>query len=129
MTKSSRPRARPKRQANGIYVDDIGLHQCALPLEGQLGSLSSISMGDNNHAILVTDDNLVITTRVQTALSMYMQGLLGEKGKVHRLAVGLKELGDAAYAGLILTNDNRYDRVRLMFNRVHAATQVGHCIV
>lgn len=129
MTTRPRPRTRPKRQANGIYVDDLGLHQCSLPLEGQRGTQGSLAMGDNNHAIVVADDRVVITTRVQTVLSLYVQGLLGEKDRVHRLAVGLNELGDATYAGLILTDDHRHDRVRLIFNRVHAATHVGHGIV
>ena len=61
-------------------------------------------MGDNNHSVLVTDDRIEVTTRVQTAL-----------------AVGAKELGDGVYAGLALVDDGRHDRVVLAFTRIRPA--------
>ncbi len=115
------PKRKPKRRDTGIYLDGIGLHQCGLPLATRDGRQSTISMGDNNHSVLVTDDRIGVTTRVQTALSLSMQGLIGPLGRTHMLAVGMKELGEGVFAGLTLVDDGRNDRVRLRLARSRAA--------
>lgn len=117
------PRRKPKRRDHGIYLDGVGLHQCGLPLATRDGSQSTISMGDNNHSVLVTDDRIEVTTRVQTALSLVTQGLIGPPGRTHALAVGMKEFGDGVYAGLALVDDGRHDRVVLVFTRVRPDSQ------
>jgi hypothetical protein len=115
------PKRKPKRQDNGIYLDGVGLHQCGLPLATRDGSQSTLSMGDNNHAVVVTDDRIQVRTRVQTALSLSMQGLIGPPGRTHALAVGTNELGDAVFTGLMLVDDGRHDRVLLIFTRLRPA--------
>ena len=118
---SKLPKKRSKRTPKGIYIDGIGLHQCGLPFESSVGTVSTLSMGDNNHSVLVREDRIDITTRVQTALSLFMQGFLGQSGRLHRVAVGDKELGEGAFVGLTLVDDGRYDRVRLMFTHIRQA--------
>lgn len=115
------PKETAQRRSNGIYIDGIGLHQCGLPVESHDGMIHTMAMGDNNHAVLVRDDRIEVTTRVQTVLSMYMQGVIGQSGRTHRLAVGEQDLGDGTYAGLQLTADSYGDRVRLLFRLVRPA--------
>ncbi len=111
-----------RRRSDGIYIDGIGLHQCGLPIESHDGLIHTLAMGDNNHAISVQDDRIEVTTRIQTALSLYMQGLLGKAEHIHRLAVGAQEVGEGMYVGLQLTDDNRHDRIRLLFRRIRSVT-------
>lgn len=118
---SKLPKTRLKRIPKGIYIDGIGLHQCGLPLESSVGTLSKLCMGDNNHAVFVRDDCIVITTRVKTALSLFIQGFIGQSGRLHRVAAGNKELGEGAFVGLMLVDDGRHDQVRLMFTHIRQA--------
>lgn len=117
------PRRRQRRRENCIYLDGMGLHQCGLPCVGYGGQQSTISLGDGNHSILVTDQRIEVTTRLLTALSLTMNGVLGQVGLIHQVAVHNRELGEARYLGLHLTSDPRYDIVQLVFERIHAA---GH---
>jgi hypothetical protein len=111
-----------KRRDNGIYLDGVGLHQCGLPMAGRDGRESTISMGDNNHSLVVMDDRIELTTRVQTALSLVLQGLIGTPGRTHVLAVGMQDVGAGTFAGLTLVDDGRHDRVVLKFTRPKSPT-------
>jgi hypothetical protein len=114
---------KPKRQDNGIYLDGVGLHQCGLPMAGRDGRQSTISMGDNNHSIVVMDDRIELTTRVQTALSLVLQGLIGTPARTHVLAVGRQDVGEGAFTGMALVDDGRHDRVVLAFARLKSPTE------
>ena len=115
------PKRKPNRRANGIYLDGAGLHQCGLPMAMQDGRQSTLSMGDNNHSALVMDDRIEVTTRVQAALSLSLQGLIGPPGRTYALAIGMNELAEVVFTGLTLVDDGRHDRVMMAFTRLRPA--------
>ena len=117
------PKTRSKRRPSGIYIDGIGLHQCGLPLESASPTTSTLCMGDNNHSVLVQENRLVITTRVQTVLSLCMQGFLSQSanGRLYHVAAGTKELGEFTFAGLTLVDGDCHDHMRLMFTHIRQA--------
>lgn len=115
------PRRRTRRKPTGIYLNGVCLDDAGLPLESRVGSLCSMRWTENNHALLVKPDQILITTRVQTVLSLYAQGVLGAVGAIYRVAVGGDDLGEAAFVGMMLLDDGRHDRIRLTFSRIHPA--------
>jgi hypothetical protein len=115
------PKKQRKRKPKEVYIDGIGLHQWSLPLEMAGGGMARISLGDNNHAVLVTDQEIRVSTKILTVLAMTLQGAFGKEGRIHSLAVFDRDLGDGIFVGLRIASDPRADTIQLLFTRINPA--------
>ncbi len=116
-------RSRSQRNPKGVYLDGIGLHQCALPVDWRGEGTCSVAKADNYHSVFANDTQIVITTSALTSLSLYVQGFLGQMGRIHQIAAADQELGSGSYTGLLVVDEPDRAKVRLCFNRVVAVAQ------